>query len=253
MGGARKVFFRAAVLFGGARNLVHITAHSGCDDTPDNSLAFVRHALQTSADALEVDVRKTEDGILAISHDAIVAGQDAPALSDVFALVAQSNRWVNCDLKEPDLENAVIDLARAHGLLQRLIFSGTVSPARVQQQPSLRKDARIYINIEELIPGLYQRLEHGDVLTTQVMEQAAALCKQYGFEVINVYEALCVPAFMQVMDKARIRVSAWTVNDPARAAEIAAYSVTENITSRAPERIRQAVEDAHKESCCCEK
>ena len=70
---------------------------------------------------------------------------------------------------------------------------------------------------------------------------------------INVYEALCVPAFMQVMDKAGIRVSAWTVNDPARAAEIAAYSVTENITSRAPEQIRQAVEDAHKESCCCEK
>lgn len=60
--------------------MVHITAHSGCDGTPDNSLEFVRHALQTNADALEVDVRKTKDGILAISHDAILDGQDAPAL-----------------------------------------------------------------------------------------------------------------------------------------------------------------------------
>ncbi|MBS5281024.1 MAG: glycerophosphodiester phosphodiesterase, partial [Butyricicoccus pullicaecorum] len=107
--------------------MVHITAHSGCDGTPDNSLEFVRHALQTNADALEVDVRKTKDGILAISHDAILDGQDAPALDAVFALVAQTDKWINCDLKEPDLENAVIDLARGHGLLQRLIFSGTVS------------------------------------------------------------------------------------------------------------------------------
>ena len=92
--------------------MVHITAHSGCDGTPDNSLEFVRHALQTNADALEVDVRKTKDGILAISHDAILDDQDAPALDAVFALVAQTDKWINCDLKEPDLENAVIDLAR---------------------------------------------------------------------------------------------------------------------------------------------
>ena len=30
-----------------------ITAHSGADDTPDNSLAFVRYALTLPVDALE--------------------------------------------------------------------------------------------------------------------------------------------------------------------------------------------------------
>ena len=156
--------------------MVHITAHSGCDGTPDNSLEFVHHALQTNADVLEVDVRKTKDGVLAISHDALEDGRDAPALDAVFALVAQTDKWINCDLKEPDLENAVIDLARGHGLLQRLIFSGTVSLERVRVDETLRREVLIYINIEELMPGLYDRLQDGEVLTEQDMQKAADPC-----------------------------------------------------------------------------
>lgn len=222
--------------------MVHITAHSGCDATPDNSLEFVRHALQTNADALEVDVRKTEDGILAISHDPITHDQDAPVLDTVFDLVAQSDKWINCDLKEPDLENAVMDLARKHGLLQRLIFSGTVSLERVQTDDSLRRDVRIYINIEELMPGLYDRLEKGGELTEADMQTAADLCKKYEFRVINVYEKLCTPEFVQKMYENGIAVSAWTVNDAARAAELARAKSIENITSRAPDVVRGAIQ-----------
>ena len=32
-----------------------LTAHSGADGFPDNSLVFVRHALASGADALEID------------------------------------------------------------------------------------------------------------------------------------------------------------------------------------------------------
>ena len=35
-----------------------ITAHSGADGTKENSLEFVAYAMQTGADALEVDVRR---------------------------------------------------------------------------------------------------------------------------------------------------------------------------------------------------
>lgn len=46
-----------------------ITAHSGADGTKENSLEFVAYAMQTGADALEVDVRMGENGILILSHD----------------------------------------------------------------------------------------------------------------------------------------------------------------------------------------
>lgn len=221
--------------------MVHITAHSGCDGTPDNSLEFVRYALQTRADALEVDVRKTEDGGLAISHDAIVPGQDAPSLDAVFELVAQSDKWVNCDLKQPDLENAVIDLAKKHGLLQRLIFSGTVSLERVRTQPELTRDVLVYINIEELMPGLYEQLKEEERIELSQIRQAAALCREYGLRVLNVYEKLCTPQFMQIMEQEGVRVSAWTVDDPARAAELAAAPAIENITSRVPETLLRVI------------
>ena len=48
-----------------------ITAHSGSDGTPDNSLACVEYALSTDADAFEVDVRRLADGTLALGHDEI--------------------------------------------------------------------------------------------------------------------------------------------------------------------------------------
>ena len=58
-----------------------ITAHSGADGTKENSLEFVAYAMQTGADALEVDVRMGENGILILSHDK--TDEDAVRLADV--------------------------------------------------------------------------------------------------------------------------------------------------------------------------
>ena len=82
-----------------------ITAHSGSDGTPDNSLACVRYALSTAADAFEVDVRRLADGTLALGHDA--ADHTAPTLREVLALAAaKPGVRINCDLKERGLEPA---------------------------------------------------------------------------------------------------------------------------------------------------
>lgn len=227
--------------------MLHITAHSGCDGTPDNSLEFVRHALSTGADALEVDVRKTEDGSLAISHDPIPSGSDRPLLSEVFALIADSNMRINCDLKEPDLENAVIDLAETQGLSQRLIFSGSVSLPLVQSHPDIHSRVEIYINIEELIPDLYDRIRKCDSFSEadvppELIAETVEGCRAYGFRVVNVYYELCIPAFLKGMRDAGIGVSAWTVNDPETARRLAQSGSIENITSRRPGAVRQALE-----------
>ena len=57
-----------------------ITAHTGADGRPDNSLEFVEYALGCGADTLEVDVRRLPGGngseTLAIGHDQV--GAQAP-------------------------------------------------------------------------------------------------------------------------------------------------------------------------------
>ena len=59
-----------------------ITAHSGCEGRPDNSLEYVQYALHCGADALEVDVHPKDDGFY-ISHDPSDGAH--PDLKDVFS------------------------------------------------------------------------------------------------------------------------------------------------------------------------
>lgn len=102
-----------------------ITAHSGSDGTPDNSLACVRYAISTAADAFEVDVRRLADGTLALGHDA--ADHTAPTLREVLALAAaKPGVRINCDLKERGLEPAVAALGRRmrHGRPPHLLRLG---------------------------------------------------------------------------------------------------------------------------------
>ncbi len=107
-----------------------ITAHSGADGTAPNSLAFVRHAIASVADALEVDVRQGADGALILSHDAPDPdARPSVLLKEVFDLLSPSDKKINCDLKEKDLEQAALDLATACGIADRLILTGTVSEA----------------------------------------------------------------------------------------------------------------------------
>lgn len=48
-----------------------VIAHRTCPrDAPENSLAGIRHAARAGADAVEVDVRLTSDGVPVLHHDA---------------------------------------------------------------------------------------------------------------------------------------------------------------------------------------
>jgi glycerophosphoryl diester phosphodiesterase len=50
-----------------------IVAHRGSSaDRPENTLASARRAIEAGANAVEVDVRTTKDGVLVLSHDATV-------------------------------------------------------------------------------------------------------------------------------------------------------------------------------------
>ena len=62
-----------------------ITAHSGADGTPDNSMEFVRYVLGTQADVLEIDVRRGHNGNLIICHEE--ATRECVNLREIFMKV----------------------------------------------------------------------------------------------------------------------------------------------------------------------
>lgn len=114
--------------------------------------------------------------------------------------------------------------------------------------PGLLDRVEIYINLEELLEPLKKRLEDERPFTQDELSaleamapEAAARCREYGFRVVNVYYEFCTPRFMQVMEDAGIRVSAWTVNDADTARRLVRYRNLENITSRRPGEVGHAL------------
>lgn len=205
-----------------------ITAHSGADGTPDNSLDYVRYALRSGADALEVDVRRRTEGVLAIGHDAVE--ETSPALREVFALAARHpSMRVNCDLKEAGLEREACRLARECGMAGRIIFTGTVDaawPAR-----DLAGDCEVYLNLEGYVPELYLNYRDIPDFELEAAERIVGACTGAGIRVVNMYQGLVTKRFIETLAGKGLGVSAWTVNDPGELAWCLSRGVY-NITTR---------------------
>lgn len=205
-----------------------ITAHSGCEGLPDNSLEYVRFALGCGADALEVDVHPRADGGFYISHD----GTDGtgPDLREVFSLVRDGAAGINCDLKEPGLERPVYELACAYGIEDRLVLSGTVSE-RAMADGDIRR--RTLLNIEEAYPPMQACYDRERIPTAEDIRLASEACRRWGGRVLNLHYALCTEESMAIFRDAGLALSVWTVNDEATARRLLERGVY-NITTRRP-------------------
>lgn len=189
-----------------------ITAHSGSDGTPDNSLACVEYALSTAADAFEVDVRRLSDGTLALGHDA--ADHTAPTLREVFTLAAaKPGVRVNCDLKERGLEPDVAALAAECGMSGRLIFSGSVDAGIFAAHPELHDCAEVYLNIEEYVPDLYLNYRNIPDFELTAAQTITRVCREHGISTVNMNQVLITRRFIETLHENGIALSAWTVNE----------------------------------------
>ena len=190
-----------------------ITAHSGADKRPDNSLEFVRYALESTADALEVDIQKDPaSGELIITHDRDLSGQ-YPRLREVFALLAQHPAMrINCDLKPAGLEWPVYQLAEEMGVTERLIYSGTVDVKTMKSRPQL-VGVEVFLNLEEYVENLYVNYRDIPNFELTAAETICRVCKENGVRVVNVNYNLVTRRFIELLAAEGIGVSVWTVND----------------------------------------
>ena len=134
---------------------IMITAHSGCEGTPDNSMASIEKGIDLGADCVEIDIRMDAQGRLWLTHDLPAFYDGLTPLSDAFTLIAKSGVAVNCDLKEYGALLPVLALADEFGIgPERLIFSGSVDTALLEKAPDIARRARIFLNSEELVRDL---------------------------------------------------------------------------------------------------
>ncbi len=200
-----------------------ITAHSGCDGTPDNSMESILKGIELGADCVEIDIRMDPQGTLRLTHNELEDYSAAVPLETALRAIAESDVAVNCDLKEERLLYPVLAAAEAAGIpRERLVFSGSVDVALLRVDPTIVRRARIFLNLEQILkhllmknfllpPGWQERI----ILFDKHFREITRLVKILGVECINPNYKVMTPNRILACHAHGIGLSLWTVNDEA--------------------------------------
>lgn len=110
-----------------AADAVKVSAHGHPEHAEDSSIAVYRHALETGADYIEFDVRRTADGELVAFHDGHTSqgdllatisyrrlcdlvGYEVPKVAEVMTLIKGRAKG-HLDLKDMGGEDEIVQLA----------------------------------------------------------------------------------------------------------------------------------------------
>lgn len=207
--------------------MTRVIGHRGASaHRPENTLAAFRHAAVLGADWVELDVRATADGALAIHHDARlpdgrtvadVAAADLPPdvpLLDA-ALDACGPMGVNVEIKSAP-ETAVVAAIRAWG--GEVIVSSF--------------DAGVIDRVRDVDPAL--ATAQLTFLLAGPVEDVVAEIAARGHRWWHPHALLVDEATLSVAGDAGLAVNTWTVDDPARIAVLATWGVEGIVTNDIP-------------------
>uniref|UniRef100_UPI003B3A9A20 glycerophosphodiester phosphodiesterase n=1 Tax=Pseudactinotalea sp. TaxID=1926260 RepID=UPI003B3A9A20 len=177
-------------------------------------------------------------------------GERVPTLEEVLALAAGKVR-VNIEIKDPEVVDAIIETVAMFDDLD-WFASGAHWDALTDLRE--RTGAEVYplsLGVAENGAKLIER--YRDQITdeqaasirtyasdwTVAMERALAI----GARGLSIYEVGLTPEIVAALHAAGLEAWVWTVNDPARAVEIAAMGA-DAICTDAPAEVLAALEDA---------
>jgi glycerophosphoryl diester phosphodiesterase len=224
-----------------------VIAHRGASAAfPENTIEAFRGARSMGADGVELDVRRTADGVLAVHHDAALAdgrviveltGADLPAsVCDLEAALdaCAGLDVVNIEIKnwpdDPDfdpelrLADQVVALVDRRGDHRRVLVSC------------------FHLPTVDRVRGLDERMATA-WLTFSLPDQHAAIDRaaRHGHSAIHPHVAFVDTAYVEHAHDAGLEVNTWTCDDPDRMAELATLGV-DGIVTNVPDVARRVLD-----------
>lgn len=229
-------------------------AHRGNSKVaPENTLAAVRSALElsTAPDFVEIDVYSTADGELAVIHDSTLdrttdksgalaeltwaevrradagfadrfgdrfRGERVPALDEVLDAVVGSDTGIMIEVKAHGVGGAAARLVARRGEVARHVLASF--------------HADVVVDASLAAPGLRTLL-----LASEPGLEHVELARRVGASILGASEAAISRELVEAAHAAGLLVWAWTVDEPARAAELLALGV-DGLISNSVEAIR---------------
>lgn len=219
-----------------------VIAHRGASALEvENSLAAFRRATLLAADAVELDIHATRDGVLVVHHDAMIDGhsipdapfdalaqlrlpngEPIPTLTDALEAIGKDMiTFIEVKTLPPEHDD---ELFRA--------IDGAPHPSRCHVHGF---DHRIVHRLLQERPRLV-----GGVLSSSYPVHPLIQLSDVGATELWQERSLVDPELVAAMHEAGCRVYAWTVEDPDLACRLAAWGV-DGICTNQPDVLRRAL------------
>ena len=233
--------------------MTRVIAHRGASGhRPENTLAAYALAVEQRADMIEIDLHRTRDGAVVITHDGALPGLGEVAdasLAEVRALDAGEGQQVplldevldafgavlpfNLELKTsprgpyPGLAALAVEAAESRGILSRTLFSA-FSDAVLAELRQCGPTAPLGVLVSPRDPsGWLARAER---------VQAVA---------VNLHTRLATPDAIASAHAAGLEVNVYTVDEPRTLARLVGERV-DGIFTNYPDRLRNLIDESNR-------
>lgn len=211
---------------------VQVIAHRGASRAErENTLAAFRRAGQMGADAVELDVRRTADGAMAIHHDAflgdgrLICELNADELPDHVPFLAEAldaceGMWVNIEIKNHpidadfDASDTLAATIAAH-LEHRGDDHRWLISAFNRQTVDAMRTLRPEVRTAWLTEGVRD----------EECERVARDLAGFGHTALHPYTKHLTRTCIDVFHAHGLQVNSWTIDDPARMAEVIEWGI----------------------------
>lgn len=236
--------------------MVCIIAHRGASAVaPENTLPAFALAQSQAADMLELDVQRTADAVLVVFHDTTterwdgqprplhrctladlraldINGATVPTLAEVCAFARQHQIALNIELKQRGIAAQAIQLLRAYSLEGRaLISSFSVAALREAclHAPAIQRGYLVASRSPHPLMRARALWPFFDLRRTAASAWHPA------------HDLPLLRRLLPLLRRAGYAVNVWTVDDPGRIRQLAAWGATGIITNR-PDLARAALD-----------
>jgi len=222
-----------------------IIAHTGCMNTPSNSIESVIAGVKAGADIIEVDVRATKDGIAVLLHDEEIVTSNGVMrvrdlsfkelndldganrifrLEEVLPIVKEYQRIINLDVKEDRAIDPMIKTIEKHNMRDYVIISG----CERERAHYLKKHYRPYQVLLNVSISLYETYKENyeSFIRETCREAITSSCCG-----ININYRLCHESLVNYAMLRCLPVLVWTIDESdvmGEFLEMGVHSITTN-------------------------
>ncbi|WP_028550570.1 glycerophosphodiester phosphodiesterase [Paenibacillus sp. UNC451MF] len=210
------------------RPFPRIGAHTGCDNTPYNTVESFREGIRLGADIVEVDIRITREGTLVLLHDdssylheytyeqlnqQSVRSRISPLyerleivkLTDILDIAKEHSIKLNLDIKTSAAIEPVVELIQRRHCVEQVFITGCS-----ENITSRHKDIKVVLNTPT---KLTEEEKSNYALYIDKVCRDGEEGHYYG---LNMHHETCRPELVEAAHKRGLAVWVYTVNDPDR-------------------------------------